>query len=186
MFIYNVNLFATDAAQISLTENELENSYGKLQERLRLYQTIKKTKPTAFHFVPSWGIPAVVALFAAVFFIPSMQTRSEPQIIAPIETVRYTNSFGNSGVIIEGDINNSKLSSLLADVRDFSVEDKTYAGEAVPYLPEIDVFKPNFQDHGIHLLDRFSSTLINTVQYETYAQMIPAELQLLVATGSDM
>jgi hypothetical protein len=180
----NVNLFVTDAAQISLTANEMETSYEKLKERLRLYQTLKNTKNPAFHFTAAWALPALAALFAAVFIIPAMQTQRKSPIIAPIETMRYTNSLGNSGVIVDGNITNSHLSSLLADIRGISPQDKTYTGEALPYLPEIDVFKPHFPDHGIHLLN-FSSTLINTVPYETYTQMIPIELQLSAVAGSD-
>jgi hypothetical protein len=187
MSIYNVNLFATDAAQISLTEDELEASYKKLQRRLRHYQTIKNTENPAFLAGIRWGIPALAALFVAAFLIPALQTKNESPFTAPVEIVRYTNSLRNSVVIVDGDINNSKLSLLLAGIYGFSSEDKSHAEEALPYLPEIDVFKPNFPDHGIHLLN-FSNTLIQTAPQSIPTQVtyIPAELQLLAVTGSGM
>jgi hypothetical protein len=185
MSIYNVNLFATDAAKISLTKDELENSYGKLQERLRLHHTIKNIKSSTFSVGIRWGIPVLVALFAAAFFIPSAQEKSEYPLITPIENVRSANFILNTGVIVNGNIQNRNLSSLLADVRDFSTGDMTYTGEPLPYLPEIDVFKPNFPDHGIHLLN-FSNTLIQPIPQSIPSQFIPAELQFPAGTGSGM
>ena len=181
MSIYNGNLFATDASLIALTKDELENSYEKLQSRLRLYRILKNTKPYTFHFVPSWTIPALAALFAAIFFIPALQTKNESPLIMPIETMRYTNPPRSPGVIVDGNINDSTLSSLLADIRDFSSEDKTYTGEALPYFPEIDVFKPDFPDHGIHVLN-FSATLLPAQA----ALFTLAELSFPATTGSGM
>jgi hypothetical protein len=176
----NVDLFVADAAQISLTEEELAVSYERLQSRLRYFQNTKNTKNS---FSPTWGIPALAALFAALFIIPAMRAQNESPLIVPIETVQLANYLQNSGVIIDGNINQTKLLSLLANINEFSGQDAEYTGESLPYLPDIDVFKPQFHDHGIHLLNFFDSQS-SAVSHQINTQMIPVEMQLAAETGN--
>jgi hypothetical protein len=178
----NVSLFAADAAEISLTETELAVSYERLQARLRFCRTTKRAPARNMKNSVGWAIPALAALFAAIFIIPSLRLQNESQFITPIETARYINHLRNSGVIVDGNVSHGTFPVLLTDAGK-GVSDQMYAVEFLPYLPDIDVFKPQFPDHGIHLLD-FSGAMDSAILYERNVQVIPVGLQLVAGTGN--
>jgi hypothetical protein len=182
--------FNQDAAHIGMKDADLAISYQRLQSRLRYHAIVKNTESR----VPVAGlrraIPALAAIFILAFFTPLLwrQTRAASQnpnaqtVIVPIDLRRQPSKLLQD-IMITGNINQNTLPILTADAREDSAK-KIYAGEPQLFtMPEIDVFKPDFIDTEIPVLNAdglFVPELIDGIR----PQSMPSDFQFPADTRS--
>jgi hypothetical protein len=173
-----------DAAQIGLRGADLDISYQRLQARLRYHGIIKNAGTRTFPSGLRRAAPALAAVFALAFFMPLLwlqnirvvQSDNPPAVIAPVELYRQPSKLFQD-IMVTGNIDWKTLPVLAADAHEDSA-DKTYLGERRLFsLPEIDVFRPDFTDMEIRLLD-IANQPIQVPVGDVYLQSIPVDFQL--------
>jgi hypothetical protein len=188
------HVFNQDAAQIGLGDADLNVSYQRLQARLRYHDIIKNAGKQVFPSGFRWAVPALAAIFILAFLIPLGHLFSRGDTSAGFAGLMMTSPqrqsqkwYNHEGIIINGPIDENTLPYLLADVRENPVN-RTYLGEQRLYLPELDVFKPDFPASGTPGMNFSISPLLNSVM-NLHIQNIPADFYppagIFTETGSN-
>jgi len=162
------NLFQTDAKAIQLDSHMMDQSFARLESRL---QYSKITEDKHIHIFPAvkWSIPAAAAAAVLAVIIPLRISKQQVQPAGSVLAISRQKPapLTQSSVIVNGNIPHTALTSLFSGKKNSTAAGNAAANAIQPLtaqyaslpssleqeekretaaLPDIDIFRPEFND----------------------------------------
>jgi hypothetical protein len=143
------NALKDDAGQIELTDEALEEGYDRLLTRMRYHQTtvtIQDAVPFVFRQTLPWAAAVVLLITGAYVFLHGTRQNTGDMIAANgaafLESQAAEAAAADTVVIFENTISRGLLTTSNNETQVISIQD-------LPYIPDIDIFRPSFVYAGV-------------------------------------